>query len=57
MITITATYIKHTVNAWYLNCEGDNHWFPKSQVEYNKETSTLQLPEWLYKEKFPDEPI
>lgn len=40
-----------------LDCEGDVHWFPKSQTNYFPNTETADVPEWLYKEKFPGEPV
>lgn len=47
--------IHETENAYYLNCEGDKVWFPKSKVKLNIEKKELELPEWLAKEKFPGE--
>ena len=51
-ITIAAKYIKETAAAYYLDCEGDKVWVPKSKVTFND--NKLTLPDWLYKEKFPE---
>jgi hypothetical protein len=53
--TIEAVYISETQNAWKVNCEGDIEWFPKSQVNYDKEAEEMEAPIWLLKTKFPDE--
>lgn len=56
-IIIEATLIKETDKALYLDCEGDKVWFPKSKVNFNKEKSELELSKWLFKQKFPNEPV
>lgn len=56
-ITIDAKLIKELHKAWYLDCEGDKEWFPKSQCNYDAETEELELPKWLLKNKFPNEPV
>lgn len=28
------------------------HWLPKSQIELNEKTFVVEMPSWLYKEKF-----
>lgn len=53
-IIIEACYISETEKSWYLDCEGDKEWFPKSQVTFNKEKEELEAPIWLLKEKFPE---
>lgn len=55
IITIEATYVECTDKAWYLDCEGDKAWFPKSQVQFNASEKELQCPRWLLEQKFPDE--
>jgi len=52
---IQATLITETPNAWYLNCEEDKVWFPKSKVNFNIEKQELEAPNWLLNQKFPDE--
>lgn len=52
---IGAKLINATTQAWLLDCEGDQAWFPKSQVTFNKEKEELEAPAWLLAEKFPDE--
>lgn len=54
-IIIEAKLIKETVNAWYLDCEGDKEWFPKTQVIFNAKKNELEAPKWLLKLKFPNE--
>lgn len=54
-IIIHAELIAETSAAWFLNCEGDENWFPKSQCEFDKEKDELEAPLWLLKEKFPGE--
>lgn len=51
--TIEAKLIRETESALLLDCEGDQNWFPKSQVKFDKEQNSLQAPDWLLKEKFP----
>ena len=50
-VIIKAELIKETPAAWLLNCEGDEVWFPKSQVKFNKWNSTVEVPTWLMDEK------
>ena len=52
LIIIKAFLIKETETALCLNCEGDIEWFPKSQVTFDTHESKLELPTWLYNEKF-----
>lgn len=54
-IIIEAELISETDKAWYLNCEGDKAWFPKSQVNFDNEAKELEAPRRLLKEKFPKE--
>lgn len=51
--TIEAKLIRETEKSFYLDCEGDLAWFPKSQVEFNEEKEELKAPLWLLKDKFP----
>lgn len=55
MITIEAKYVSESKNAWLLDCEGDEEWFPKSQVNFDQVNEELSIPDWLYEEKFPEE--
>lgn len=54
-LTIDAKLLSETDKAWYLDCEGDKEWFPKSQCEYNESETALTAPKWLLEKKFPDE--
>lgn len=54
-IIIEAKLIKERETAWYLDCEGDKEWFPKSVCNFNQEKEELEAPRWLLKRKFPDE--
>ena len=56
-VIMEATYIGESNKAWCLNCEGDEHWFPKSKVNYDKDGESLELPKWMFKQKFPGEPV
>lgn len=57
LIKIEAEYVRENGKNIQLDCEGDLVWFPKSQVNFDKENNSLELPVWLHKEKFPGEPI
>lgn len=52
-IKIEATFVRETENAWLLNCEGDEVWFPKKCVRFREKDKSVEIPSWLYKEKFP----
>lgn len=52
--TIQATIVSETTKAWYLDCEGDLEWFPKSKCEFEPEKEELHAPLWLLQEKFPE---
>lgn len=54
-IIIQAKLLGETTSAWYLDCEGDKEWFPKSKCNYNKDKEELEAPKWLLKKKFPNE--
>lgn len=54
-IEIEVTLIKETAAAWYLDCDGDEEWFPKSLCSLNG--NTLTVPKWIYKEKFPEDDV
>ena len=56
MIKIKAIIIKETEKAWLFDCEGDKVWMPKSQCTYCEEEKALEIPEWLYEDKFPEDP-
>lgn len=57
MISIKAKFVHESKTALYLNCEGDKIWVPKSLVNFDAEKESLELPEWLHKQKFPNEPV
>lgn len=50
---ITAKVLTETPQAYYLDCEGDKHWIPKSACRLNK-GGTVDLQDWIYKQKFPN---
>ncbi len=52
---IEAKYIRESTKSIYLDCEGDLVWFPKSQIKFDKEKEEAEVPNWLLREKFPDE--
>ena len=52
---IEATLVTETDKALLLDCEGDEHWFPKSQVNFDENKKELELPTWLFNKTFPDE--
>jgi hypothetical protein len=52
---IDAILIVETDRAYLLNCEWDEVWFPKSEVNYDEGLQELEAPLWLLKEKFPGE--
>lgn len=52
---IEAKLIHETTLAWLLDCEGDQAWFSKSQVRFDKDKEELEAPSWILKEKFPNE--
>jgi hypothetical protein len=54
-ITIDAELIRDTKDSYYLDCEGDPTWFPKSQVIFDPEKNKVEVPRWLMKERFPNE--
>jgi len=54
-ITIEADLIRETKDSFYLDCEGDPVWFPKSQVIFDPDKKQVEVPRWLMKEKFPNE--
>ena len=54
-IIIKAEYIRETKDSWFLDCEGDLEWFPKSKVNFNREEQSLEVPKWILKQKFPNE--
>lgn len=53
--TIEAVYIRESTKSYFMNCEGDFQWFPKSQVNINKKKETMELPGWLLRKTFPKE--
>ena len=52
---IDAILIKETQEAFLLDCEGDEIWFPKSQVNFDEKLNQLEEPLWLLRDKFPGE--
>lgn len=57
LIKIDAEFVRETPKSILLDCEGDLEWFPKSKVKFDNETNTLELPKWIHREKFPNEPV
>ena len=54
-ITIEATLIKQSRDAWFLDCEGDKHWFPKQYCTFSEKDNELVAPPWILKARFPNE--
>lgn len=50
---ITAKYLAQTEQAYYMDCEGDKHWFPKTSVRWDAKNEKLDVQDWLYKVRFP----
>jgi len=50
-IRINATEITRTNMAVYLDCEGDEEWFPLSTVEIENDDTVL-IQEWKYNQIF-----
>ncbi len=46
-IIIAATLIRETPKAYMFDLEGDEVWFPKSQVVFNAKESKVEVPTWL----------
>ena len=53
-VKINAKYVRETDKAIQLDCEGDVHWFPKSQCEFNQLESKAVISEWIFNQKFPE---
>lgn len=53
-IIIEADYIRETKDSFFLDCEGDLEWFPKSKINFDRENKSLEAPKWLLEKKFPD---
>lgn len=53
-IIIEADFIRETKDSLFLDCEGDLEWFPKSQVNFDRQKKSLECPKWLLQKKFPD---
>lgn len=47
--------LSETDKAYYLDCEGDHKWMPKSQVTVDEKKKTVTMPDWLFAKSFPDE--
>lgn len=52
---IEAKYVRESAKSILLDCEGDLVWFPKSQITFDKTKESAEVPNWLLREKFPDE--
>lgn len=55
MLTVYGDIVQETEDAILLVCDGEQHWLPKSQVEYTGERGdknvAIALPDWLASEK------
>lgn len=55
MLTIYGDILQETEDAILLDCEGENYWLPKSQIEYSGERGDeyveVNIPDWLTEEK------
>lgn len=56
-IIIKASLIRETKDSFYVDCEGDPVWVPKKSINFDNEKESLELPKWLYKKIFPNEPV
>ncbi len=64
-ITIEVEIVNETDKAIFVDSDGDRVWFPKSQIEIQKldtdvasqNRAKLVIPRWLYKDKFPNDPL
>lgn len=53
-ITINAKLIRETDDGIFLDCEGDKVWFSKRHIKFDREEEAVTIPEWIYKQKFPN---
>ena len=51
---IRAILLRQVGKAYKFNCDGDIVYIPIGQCNYIKEFKELEIPEWLYREKFPN---
>jgi hypothetical protein len=51
---IEAELIRETKDSFFLDCEGDPTWFPKSKVIFDPVKKQVEVPLLLMKEKFPN---
>ncbi len=53
LIDISCKLIAETDRAFLVSDDGGKtkHWVPKSQCEYDEDSNTLTMPEWLAKDK------
>lgn len=52
---ISGIILYETENAIRIDSDGDIMWLPKSQIYIDDREQTIELPEWLFKNKFPNE--
>jgi hypothetical protein len=52
-IQIKGKLLRETLNAYLLDCDGDQEWFPKNTVRVNHYQQTIDIQEWIFKIKFP----
>lgn len=57
IIKIKAEFVREKGEGVLLDCEEDLVWFPKKDIKFNQKEEELELPVWLYKKSFPNEPV
>lgn len=64
-ITIGCDIVNETSAAIFVDSDGDRVWLPKSQVQIfrldtdkaTQNRANISIPRWLYRQKFPDDPV
>lgn len=57
VVTISAKLIREKGGGMLFDCEGQEEWFPASQVVYDGSKEELAMEPWLFKDKFPKEAL
>lgn len=47
LVEFAAEKVHETENAYLFDFGDDEHWLPKSQVDYDEKTLIVKIPEWL----------
>lgn len=54
-VVIEAEFIHENEKSYLMDCEGDERWFPKKEVNVFRDRNELEIPVWLAKRYFPNE--